>query len=100
MFHGNDSFLGREVGQQRRRHDITDCIDSFFGGLLILIDLDEALFHFDLGSFQTKSLGVGHAANSNQQHFRFQGDSFALGVFSGNANSVVGLLELLELRVD
>ena len=63
VLNSDDTFFRSKVGQQRRRHDVADCIDTFFTRLLVLVHLHEALFKFDLSAFKTKPLGIGHAAD-------------------------------------
>src|SRR5690349_6860350 len=72
VFDCNDAFFRSEVGQQRRGHYVADCINALLRSLLILINLDESSFDFDLRAFESESFRVRHAPNSNQQHLRFE----------------------------
>src|SRR6185503_5506618 len=100
MLDRNDAFFRSKMGQQRRRHHITDRVNTLFRSLLILVDQYETLFNFDLRAFETQTLRVRHAPDSYQQHLRFESNRLTLRCMPANPHARFSLLQLVELRVD
>ncbi len=55
------------VRQQNSAGDVADGVNEFIGGPLVSIHLDEALFVAgDLGVFKAEVVGIGHAADGDE----------------------------------
>ena len=95
--HRDHAFARGHMRQLRRsRHHVADGVDAGFGGLLVLIHLDEAAVQLDLGVLQADVFGVRLAAHGDQQLFALRAAScLPSRVVRVSLHAVAGLLDVV-----
>ena len=99
MGDGDHALGGGDVRQLRSAgDDIADGVDAGLAGALHLVDFDEAAVELDAGAFETDVVGLGPAADGDQQAIRL--DGFDLAVFKRHVEAHAGIGFLHAGRID
>src|SRR5664279_1836906 len=96
---GDDAFHGSGVGQLRIAHgNISDGVDTGFGGPHIFIGFHETSFELDFGLFDADVFGARGAADGDQHLVGFQ--LLLLAIYGeGHGHTVFGALDLFDLGI-